>query len=142
MKRGFTLLELIIVVMIVGVLATLGFASYGRQVEGSRTIEARQVFDTMRQMAYGYYMRNQNNLAGLPAADLGLGAGGVPQVCAPTHYFSYNFAVNTASSITFRASRCGAGGKAPNVPVAVPNAVTLTTDYLAGTDVWANVAPY
>ena len=32
MKRGFTLLELVVVILIVGVLATLGFTQYGRMV--------------------------------------------------------------------------------------------------------------
>lgn len=141
MKRGFTLLELIIVVMIIGVLATLGFASYGRMVEGARGGEARDVIGAMRKLGAAYYIRNQNSLVGLVGADLGLGAGGVPAACAATHYFNYGFAV-AGAQITFSASRCGAGGKVPNAPAAVANAVTLATDYAAGTDTWTNIAPY
>jgi prepilin-type N-terminal cleavage/methylation domain-containing protein len=141
MKRGFTLLELIIVVMIIGVLATLGFASYGRMVEGARGGEARDVMGAMRKMGAAYYIKNQNSLVGIVAADLGLGAGAIPTACAASHYFAYGFAV-AGTAITFDADRCAAGGKVPQAPAAVANAVTLTTDYAAGTDAWANVAPY
>lgn len=41
LKRGFTILELLIVVIIVGVLATLGFVNYGGVRENAVTKEAR-----------------------------------------------------------------------------------------------------
>lgn len=141
MKRGFTLLELIIVVMIIGVLATLGFASYGRLVEGARGGEAREVIGAMRKMGAAYYIKNNNSLAGIANADLGISAGGIPNACAASHYFSYGWSL-AGTTLTFTASRCGAAGKTPNAPAAVPNAVTLATDYSAGTDAWSNVAPY
>jgi len=144
MKRGFTLLELIIVIMIIGVLATLGFASYGRMVEGSRGAEARDVIGAMRKMAYAYYMRNGDNLAGLTNNDLSVGAG-IPNACAVTHYFSYGYALGAGpAAITFSASRCGpaGGGKNPDGPAAVANAVQLITNYAGGVDTWARIAPY
>lgn len=43
MKKGFTLLELIIVIIIIGILATLGLTQYARMVERGRGAEARQL---------------------------------------------------------------------------------------------------
>ncbi len=91
MKRGFTLLELIVVIVIMGVLATLGLASYSRLIEGSRGAEARQTIGTMRQLAYAYWAGNSDSLQGIQALDIGLGPQGIPQQCAgqTTHLFGY-----------------------------------------------------
>jgi prepilin-type N-terminal cleavage/methylation domain-containing protein len=144
MKRGFTLLELIIVIIIIGVLATLGFASYGRLVEGSRGAEARDVIGAMRKMAYAYYLKNGDDLTGVADDDLSLGAG-IPNACAATHYFAYSFTPPVGTSdIVFHADRCGpgAGGKTPDGPAAVADAVVLTTNYVTGQDDWSRVAHY
>jgi prepilin-type N-terminal cleavage/methylation domain-containing protein len=40
-KKGFTLLELIVVIVIIGVLATLGLTQYASMVERGRSAEAK-----------------------------------------------------------------------------------------------------
>jgi prepilin-type N-terminal cleavage/methylation domain-containing protein len=147
MKRGFTLLELIIVVMIIGVLATLGFATYGRLIEGARGAEARDIIGAMRKMAIAYYIKNGNTLAGLLDADVGIGTPGIPNACAGTHFFSYTYIPRPVPAgtvaLTFQASRCGPGpGKDPDAAAAVANAVTLATNLATGVDTWTNVSPY
>lgn len=46
-KKGFTLIEVLVVVLIIGILATIAFPSYTKAVEKSRTREAVQVLSTI-----------------------------------------------------------------------------------------------
>ena len=62
--RSFTLLELIIVIIIIGILAVLGFTQYGRMVERSRGAEAKAILGDIRKLAYAYRMEH-GNLGGL-----------------------------------------------------------------------------
>ena len=58
MKKGFTLLELIIVVIIIGVLATLGITQYGKAIGNAKNAFAKGTLDEMRKAAMGYYSLN------------------------------------------------------------------------------------
>lgn len=53
-KRGFTLLELMVVVAIVAILAAVAFSSYSKQVRKGRRAEAKQALSdmTLRQEKY------------------------------------------------------------------------------------------
>ena len=48
MKKGFTLLELIIVIIILGILATIGVSQYQGTIEKGREAEARSILGSMR----------------------------------------------------------------------------------------------
>ncbi len=123
--RGFTLVELIVVLIIVGILATLGFSQYTKMVEKGRTAEAKSVLGTLRTAQIAY---NLENNAYTTLANLAVSA---PSACANTHYFSYSCA-NTG---TCTANRCVAGGKTPNA--AATYSITLTA---AGA--WGGTAGY
>jgi len=102
MKKGFTLVELIIVVIIVGILASLGLTQYNKVVEKSRAAEARMILGTLRsaEIAAAYDGSYQT------VANLGVGA--PDATCLSTHFFSYACATATG---TCTATRCTAGGK-------------------------------
>ena len=126
MKRGFTLIELIIVIIIVGILAAVGLTQYTKVIEKGRASEARLILGTLRTAEVAEMTENS---AYLDVANLGVAA---PTACAPTHYFSYACAVLTG---TCTATRCIAGGKSPNGTVAytkildIPGTFTGTPGY-------------
>jgi len=105
MKRGFTLIELIVVIIIVGILASVGMTQYTKVVEKGRAGEARVVLGSLRTAEVAEWQENGSYAA---VANLGVAA---PTACATTHYFSYS--CNTSSGLC-TADRCTSGGKTPN----------------------------
>jgi len=107
-EHGFTLIELIVVIIIVGILAAVGISQYSLMVEKGRTTEAKIRLGTMRQLAYEYYLVN-GSLAGIQLSDLG-----VDNTCTSNSFFKYTNAYNTETYINLYATRCTSGGKTPN----------------------------
>jgi prepilin-type N-terminal cleavage/methylation domain-containing protein len=56
--RGFTILELIIVIVILGILVTLGINNYIFVIEKSRGVEARQHLGAISMAEIVYYQEN------------------------------------------------------------------------------------
>ncbi|MCX5708099.1 MAG: prepilin-type N-terminal cleavage/methylation domain-containing protein [Candidatus Omnitrophica bacterium] len=137
MKKGFTLLELLIVIIIVGVMATLGLTQYTAVVERSRGAEARQILGQLRSVCAALYM-DGNNVSMCTDGNLGLGnaAGQIPNtLCNQSHFFRYiQTAVTQPDQISFQALRCTADGKSPQHTGG--GTVTLVVDYGAGTATW------
>ena len=75
-NKGFTLLELVVVILIVGVLATLGFTQYGRMVERARGAEARQNIGYMRKLAAAYRLQN-GSVTNIGYSDVNVGRVGM-----------------------------------------------------------------
>ena len=115
MKKGFTLVELIIVIIIVGILASIGLTQYNKVVEKSRAAEARMILGTLRSAEIAEY--NEGG-AYVTAGSLGVGA---PSACATTHYFSYSCTTDG----TCTATRCTTGGKSPTGATAWTKTLTI-----------------
>ncbi len=143
MKRGFTLLELIVVIIILGVLAIMGFTQYGRMIEKSRGAEARSVLSDLRKMAFAYYLEYGATPADLTSggvAYLGTAADRTPSSCRSSHWFSYSYTQGSSTDIVVLATRCAASGKAPQGTTA--DTVNLMSNFRTGVDTWGGAGPY
>lgn len=144
MKRGFTLIELVVVLIIVAVLGVLGLTQYTGLIEKARGAEAKEILGSLRKLAAAYYMANN----ALPAAtDLGIGAPGgdlTPNTCVGmvSHYFSYAVS-GTVPDITITATRClGSNGKTPGRSGTGPFTLSLLSELDTGVDAWGWTGGY
>ncbi|MFY9402227.1 MAG: prepilin-type N-terminal cleavage/methylation domain-containing protein [Candidatus Omnitrophota bacterium] len=107
-KHGFTLIEIVVVIIIVGILAALGFTQYTKVVEKGRTAEAKSILGALRTAQRAYNLERggyANNVADLPVEAVA--------ACTNTHYFRYSCFATGACTAT----RCtGATGKQPGGP--------------------------
>jgi len=131
MKRGFTLLELIVVIIIIGILATLGFSQYAKVMEKGRTAEAKAILGQLRTAETAYRLERNTYTSDL--AQLAVGA---PAACdSAAHYFSYGV-TGAAATFTATATRCTTNTSKSPAASAVYN-ITLNE---AGT--WGGDAGY
>lgn len=125
LKKGFTLIELIIVIIIVGILASVGMTQYTKVVEKGRAAEARMILGALRSAEIADYLENG---AYVVMASLGVSA---PADCTgTTHFFSY--ACTAAGLCT--ATRCLTGtGKTPGSATAYNKTLDSATGAWGGT---------
>ncbi|MBN1912845.1 MAG: prepilin-type N-terminal cleavage/methylation domain-containing protein, partial [Candidatus Omnitrophica bacterium] len=121
MRKGFTLLELIIVIIIIGILASLGFIQYTKTLEKSRSGEAKQILGQIRSAQITYYQ--EYNAFATAMNNLYVNA---PTTCTATHYFSYD--PNETGGF-INASRCTGSGKTPDVASADSYFIRINVNY-------------
>ena len=134
MRKGFTLLELIVVIIIIGILGTLGFTQYTRVIEKGRTAEAKSALGSLRTQQIAYF-QEKGVYASITAAtdELGSGLPGVAPACTNvSYYFGYGCSSGTG---TCSAVRCTGGGKPPQAG----GSYTINLDILG---VWSGTAGY
>lgn len=124
MKKGFTILELIIVIVMIGVLVTVGWVQYMNALEKGRSAEARSNLGLLRQAEIAYSLEHGGQFAPFSVIKSGL-PGGSDYACAytttdRTFYFQYFCNGGTG---TCYALRCESGGKNP---VGYPNGYYLS----------------
>ncbi len=69
-RKGFTLVELAIVIAILGILAVVAIPKYQGMVEEARSAEARAQLGTVRSAIAIYYAKNQGKFPTTISADL------------------------------------------------------------------------
>ncbi len=101
-KKGFTLLELLIVIVVLGVIAGLMFPVLTTQIEKNRAQEALGVMGAVRNALTGYFQDN-NTYVGATLANIGYN----PNVAAPggqAPNFSYALGGLGAAAYTITAT--------------------------------------
>jgi len=66
MRKGFTLLELLIVIVILGILASIALPRYFANLEKAREAEAKSTLNKIREAQMGYYAEKGNFTTGWP----------------------------------------------------------------------------
>lgn len=122
MKKGFTLLELLIVIIIIGVLAVVALTQYRNLSERARMSEAKSVIGAIR-TAERIYHEDQGSFTPT-LADLDAYIDVPPSSpCETSHWFGYTLSAATGGaaggtdSFTVRATRCSGLGKSPDIAV-------------------------
>ena len=116
--KGFTLIELMIVLIIIGILATVGIVQYQSAVEKSRGAEAKTVIANLRRQCEALYLETGMNDCN--ATNLHLGTATTdeyPTSCSegtgPLHFFQYAVTASGTTAV-FTAKRCAPGtGRTP-----------------------------
>ena len=100
-KSGFTLLEIIIVIIIVGVLASLALPRLFSTVEFSRSGEALASFASLRSSLERCYLMNNSTYAPCTLASLDLTDPGN----SPNAHFGYGISAQTTTGYVLTATR-------------------------------------
>jgi prepilin-type N-terminal cleavage/methylation domain-containing protein len=143
MKRGFTLIELMIVIIIIAVLALLAMTQYEPVIERARSAEAKDTLGYLRKMCLTFYARDHNILKCTPEAlSIGTEEGMVPPDCYHSHYFNYSAEESPSfeNVMVFTATRCMKAGRPPDAKH--PGSISLTVNFENNTDEWSSRGVY
>ncbi|MFA5100708.1 MAG: prepilin-type N-terminal cleavage/methylation domain-containing protein [Candidatus Omnitrophota bacterium] len=143
MRKGFTLIELMIVIIIIAILAVVAVVQYNLAIERTRSAEAKEVLGYLRKTCASIYAQDRNVLNCTPERlGIGMEEGMFPNECYRTHYFSYSAEESPSfeNVMLFTATRCMKYGRAPNAEQ--PGSVILTVDYKNGTDTLSAAGAY
>lgn len=102
-KNGFSLIELMVAVAIVGILATIALPAYNEYVLRSKLSEAFSELATMRVKLEQHYQDTRTYLGGCAT-------GTVAPLPTGTKYFTYSCPTLTATAFTVRATGIAAEG--------------------------------
>lgn len=71
-SKGFTLIEILVVIIIIGTLAAIALPFYQKAIEKSRTVQARQILDAAYKAEQIYFLINQTYASNFNELDLNI----------------------------------------------------------------------
>lgn len=125
-NKGFTLIQTLMVVIIIGIVASIAIPMYQKAAENSHKAEATSTLSTIWAAEKRYHIDNKTYTGRLDELDIDIPA---------SAYYAFSIASATADDFTARAQRMGSGqnytitinaagdmqeSAAPPVPGAVP----------------------
>jgi len=112
-QRGFTLIEVMIVVAILGVIAAIAFPSYMESVRKSRRADAKSALMAASQAMEKYFTEHQAYyVTATQQATLGSNAADVYPTTSPDGYYTLSFSVGpTASAYSLQAAPTAGKGQ-------------------------------
>ncbi len=99
--RGFTLLELMIALVVIGILAAIAYPSYSAQIVKSRRSDAKQALVELAQKLERYYSERGTYVGAA------IGAGGIYAATSGGGYYNLAIASQTANGFTITAAPAG-----------------------------------
>ncbi len=109
MNKGFTIIELIVVVLILGILVSLGSMRLAKIHEISRALEAKTILGLIRTTQKAYRVEHDSYAQDLSELDM-VG----PNTCNQAdYYFTYVSSEDCDGAKCAAAIRCTHGGKSP-----------------------------
>lgn len=137
MKKGFALIEILLIMILIGVLTVIAVGQYRSVIEKNCGAEPRAILPLVRYQALAYRI-DKGTLAGFTPANGGIGTSNdqapiLSSPCRQSHFFRYSI-VPADPVITITATRCTAGGKTPRGALA--RTLRLTANLATRVDTW------
>ncbi len=133
-KSGFTLIEIMIVVIIIGVLASLALPKFFSTVEYSRSQEALSAIATVRGGLERYYVSKGNSYTGATTSNIDTAD---PLKGQPNAHFAIAVGSTSASGYTITATRNTVDGGTSTDTVVLTQ--TSSTIIRSGTTAFAGI---
>jgi len=142
-QRGFTLLELLMVVVIIAILASLAVPQYIKTTERARMSEAISNLSSLRQSAIRL-KAEVSPATWLVAAPVGNSYDFNPAELSGNAQYGYTVFCATANDVVFQAKRLPAGGVVSPLPASCTANYVVSIDYqgnIVGRNCQAAAAP-
>ena len=101
-SAGFTLIELMIAVAVVGILTAIAYPSYKQQIAKGRRAEAKTAMLALAQKMERFYTERATY------AGAALGSGGIYPASTDNGYYSLSITAQSATGFTIKATPAGA----------------------------------